>query len=182
MNRLVKAVAVLILLGLAVYWAGADIYGLWLPAKLPWRSYSGEYAPPTLTLPGVSQTDAATQLLSGWLEQYKSSQTDPYVRIREYRIVDLEDCEPYEGGFVCLVKFNLRPYGRLPQEVGPGTTLAELKTFWISGNGMIEDGWVKDKMLYLWIKQLGETYSVVDMGTAPPWLVHPDQFGPPDGE
>jgi hypothetical protein len=174
MKRFVKRILLVLVVGAtAAYWIGADVCGLWLPVKLPWKTYQQEYAPPSVTLEDATGEQAARELLAAWLECYRSGQTDPFVRIREYAIDSVQQVGQTGHGFVCLARFRLQPYGRMPREVGPGTTLAEIKTAWISGNGIVEDGWIVDKEFYLLIERTGDSYSIVDLGTAPPSLANP---------
>ncbi len=172
MRRLLKRLILVLVVGsVAAYWVGADIYGLWLPVKLPWRTYHQEYAPPSVTLEDATEEQAARELLAAWLDCYRSGQTDPFARIRDYGIDSVQQVGQTENGFVCLANFRLQPYGRMPDEVGPGTTLTEIKTAWISGNGMVEDGWIVDKEYYLWIERTRDSYGIINLGTAPPSLI-----------
>jgi len=142
-------IMIIICIGLIlIYWIGADLLGLWLPCKFPWKTYEAEYPCPVLVLDG-SQEEIATELVTAWLDQYKSGNTEPMSRLRDYEIVAVSEVQPTEGGFMCFVEFNVQPYGRLPKEVDLGMTLKELKTYWISGNGIIEDRLIKGKVIHI---------------------------------
>lgn len=164
----------------AVYWVGVHTLGVWTAIKVPWKEYCHEYTPPEAVLANASQEEVARNIVTSWLESYKSNRTDPFFRIRDHKIIRLQDFLSTDEGFVCMVEVEVKPYRRPPKEIGPGTTLASLGTGWIIGNGVLEDGWIKEKIYYVWLRQDGDKYSWVDIGTAPPWLLDPDKYPAPN--
>lgn len=160
----------LVTMALSIYWVGSDLLGLWFPVRLPWQVYQQEYAPPAVTLRGADQEQVIRSIFSDWLNCYRSGQTDPMARLRDFRVDAVSDIQATDHGFVAMVEFSVRPYGRPPQAVDLGSTLAELRTYWVSGNGVLRDGWVQQKVLFAWIDRQGDTYVIENLSSSPPEL------------
>lgn len=171
MKRATRVVLILMIAAVATYWVGTDVMGLWLPVRLPWIEYAIEVEMKSVTLHDASQEQVASELFTAWLKGYESRKLDPLVRLRQHEIAEIQDFRATDEGFVCMIRYHVKPYAKLPKEALPSMTLRQLRTSWVAGNGVVQDGWMKDKIVFIWVKQDGDTYTIVDWGTCPPELL-----------
>ena len=117
---------------------------------------------PSITLAeaqGMETEAVFQQLFQDWLEHYRSPAWSSRERITAYEMGEIEQEESWQ---VNADEPGLEAIARIPFSVRPP---AVDYSDWASGNGAIStDGWVRDKSLFVGLRQDGGRYWLVTLG------------------
>lgn len=118
---------------------------------------------PSMTLAeaeGMAEDARVSRLFEDWLEHYRSPAWSSRERITAYEIGPVEQ----EGAWQeRAAELGVETVARIPFSVRPPTVAY---SDWAGGNGEITpDGWVRDKSLYVGLRQDGGRYWLVILGS-----------------
>jgi poly-gamma-glutamate capsule biosynthesis protein CapA/YwtB (metallophosphatase superfamily) len=131
-----------------------------LPLGMGWWTPEYVSSLPKAELEGLSQEEVARRLFEQWMEYGAAPALPNAQRIFDYEIEGLKVNEEQQAravelgvDYIAEVTFSVRPI--VPQF-----------SSWVAGNGELKlDGWVRQKSLFVGVRDEGERYRMVVLGT-----------------
>ena len=110
-------------------------------------------AVPVAWMAGFQSEDVGWELLDRWLDHFSAPEVGRKDRLTDYAIHEVALESSGEDQWLLRVSFSVQP--------------AAPDSNWIAGNGVMEDSWIRNKLLFVTVIQEDGVYRLGELATMP---------------